>query len=611
MNLSKTYGTQVLFDQINFQVGPEERLGILGRNGYGKTTLFRLILGQEHPDDGEILIPKHYRISHLDQHIEFSKPTVLEEACLGLPAEQKDHQFQVEKVLMGLGLDEEMFSQSPLKLSGGYQIRLNLAKVLVSDPDLLLLDEPTNYLDILSLRWLERFLINWPKAVMLITHDRQFMDRVTTHTLGIKRQKVKKIAGKTSKYIEQIEMEDEVYEKTRQNEEAKRKTDEAFINRFRAKATKAKAVQARIKALDKRAVLQQLEKERELIFQFPSISFPGKVMMEAEEVAFSYGPDLPQLFNNLKFTVGKKDRIGVIGQNGKGKSTLFKLLAGFLKPIEGQISCSPNTSLGYFGQMNIERLNNDNTVVGEIMSAPGECTRERAKGISGLMMFPGELGEKKVEVLSGGERSRVLLGKLLAQNSNLLMLDEPSNHLDMESTESLIRAIKRYEGAVLIVTHSEMILEEVADRLIVFRPDKVEVFNGSYADFLEKGGWDDQDTSLSNSKEERKPAEGNKKLQRKQRSEIIMERSKSLGPLKKQMDTIEAEIVELEEQIEKDNQTLIEAAEGMTGEKIAQLSKDIKMNQQRVDSLFDQLAELTEQHDVLAEEFNERLKELS
>src|SRR3989304_1688767 len=245
--LEKAYGSQVIFDNVSFVMNPGGRLGVAARNGHGKTTLFRMILGEEQPDAGVISIPSYYTIGHLSQHIHFIEDTVLKEGCLSLPVSEDgvDESYKVETILMGLGFSVDDFNRNPNEFSGGYQVRLNLAKVLVSEPNLLLLDEPTNYLDIVSVRWLIRFLRDWPNELMIITHDRNFMDNVTTHTMAIHRSKIKKVAGNTYKLYEQIAMEEEVYEKTRVNDDKKRKEIEEFVNRFRAKATKAKAVQSR------------------------------------------------------------------------------------------------------------------------------------------------------------------------------------------------------------------------------------------------------------------------------------------------------------------------------------------------------------------------------
>jgi ATP-binding cassette subfamily F protein 3 len=515
-NLDKCYGRQVIFEKSGFILNPGERVGLVGRNGHGKTTLFKMILGQDHPDSGCISIPSGYTIGHLSQHISFSGNTVLKEACLSLRDTEDgiDQTYKAEIILMGLGFTVEDFSRNPLDLSGGFQVRLNLAKVLVSDPNLLLLDEPTNYLDILSLRWLTQFLRNWKKELIIITHDRDFMDGVTTHTVAIHRCKMRKEAGPTDKVYQQLLLEEEIHEKTRVNDDKKRKETEEFINRFRAKATKARAVQSRIKALQKKERLDKLSEIKNLDFAFKSASFTGKLLMEVNDLSFSFDNNSPPLIDGLTISVGKKDRIAIIGKNGKGKTTLLNLLAKELKITTGTVSHHNQLQMAYFGQTNINRLNLHKTIEEEIMDVHPEGSRGVTRKICGTMMFPGDNALKKISVLSGGERSRVLLGKLLVSPSNMLMLDEPTNHLDMESNDSLVEAIDDFNGSVILVTHSEMMLHALATRLIVFDDGKVILFEGTYQDFIDRVGWKSETDSGAPRIKKSRPV--NKSVNRKQ-----------------------------------------------------------------------------------------------
>src|SRR5512147_904616 len=552
-NIEKSYGKQVLFDGVSFTVNPRERVGLVGRNGYGKSTLFRMILGEEHQDAGAITVPSGYTIGHLSQHIHFTEDTVIGEACLALPKNEDhiDETYKAEAILHGLGFTNADFDRHPSSLSGGYQVRLNLAKVLVSECNLLLLDEPTNYLDIVSVRWLTQFLRAWRNELIIITHDRDFMDSVTTHTMIIHRRKMRKVAGGTQKLYDQILLEEEIYEKTRQNDEKKRKDVEQFINRFRAQATKASAVQSRIKALARHEKLDKLEEIKTLDFKFRSAPFEAKWLLTVEDLSFSFSPDGPGLIDGLSFAVGKKDRIAVIGKNGKGKTTLLNLLARELSPTNGEIKTHPNTKIAYFGQTNINRLRPEKTALQEIMDAHPDNAQGESRAICGLMMFEGDNALKKVSVLSGGERSRVLLGKLLVSPANLLMLDEPTNHLDMESIDSLIEAMDAFDGAVIIVTHSERILEALATKLIVYDNDTVSVFEGTYLDFLERVGWSDEGGVRVKKGKKPEPDRGldrnaNRKDTKKQRAAIISDKSRALSSLKKKIAALEEEITKLE-----------------------------------------------------------------
>jgi ATP-binding cassette subfamily F protein 3 len=613
-NLEKSYGKQLLFDGVSFTVNPRERVGLVGRNGYGKSTLFRIILGEEHQDAGTITVPSGYTIGHLSQHIHFTEDTVLKEACLALPKNEDhiDESYKAEAILHGLGFTNDDFDRPPSSLSGGYQVRLNLAKVLVSEPNLLLLDEPTNYLDIVSVRWITQFLRAWRNELIIITHDRDFMDSVTTHTMIIHRCKVRKIAGGTQKLYDQILLEEEIYEKTRQNDEKKRKEVEQFINRFRAQATKASAVQSRIKALARHEKLGKLDEIKTLDFKFRSAPFEAKWLMTVDDLSFGFDQDGPMLIDGLSFAVGKKDRIAVIGKNGKGKTTLLNLLAREMSPLSGEIRLHPNTKIAYFGQTNINRLRPDKTALQEIMDAHPDYSQGESRAICGLMMFDGDNALKKVSVLSGGEKSRVLLGKLLVSPANLLLLDEPTNHLDMESIDSLIEAIEVFDGAVIIVTHSELILEAVATKLIIYDNDAVSVFEGTYFDFLERVGWSDEGgVRVRKGKKQDADKNVNRKDSKKIRAAILSDKSRSLSALKKKIASLEEEITKLEFDVEQDTQRLLEVSVKGEALSIKRLSQALRDNKARIDARFAELQTITTEHDEKAKEFDQQLNELA
>lgn len=495
--LSLAYHGEPLFEDASFTLQPKERCSLVGRNGAGKSSLFRMLMGKETPDKGTISKRKNYIIGALDQHIVFTQPTLIEEAALGLRPEEKDCIYKAETILFGLGFKEEDLSRSPQGFSGGYQLRLHLAKVLVGEPDCLLLDEPTNYLDIVSIRWLTKFLKNWPGEFILISHDREFLDSVSTHTMGIHRQKISKCKGSTINFFEQIMQREEIHEKTRQNLEKKREHLQGFIDRFGAKASKAIQAQSKQKMLERIPVLESLKNLYHLDFQFNEAFFPGKKMLEAQHLSFSYQPTHP-LIDDFSLSVEKGERIAIIGKNGRGKSTILRLLAGDLAPIEGSLKQSDNLAIGYFGQTNIDRLHPKHTVEEEISTANPKLNFTQVKGICGLMMFSGDKSAKLNGVLSGGEKSRVLLGKIIAAPCNLLLLDEPTHHLDMESIEALIDAIEDFEGAVVMVTHSELILKRMQlNKIIICHEGEQELYLGTYEEFLADHDWDDDGTYQS------------------------------------------------------------------------------------------------------------------
>ena len=608
-NYTKSFGKYILFDSINFKLNSRERIGLVGRNGHGKTTLFRLISGMEQPDSGSILTPKGYRIAYVQQHIDFSKQTVLKEAMTGLVESETDHAWKAEKILAGLGFSMDDMQQPPETFSGGFQVRLNLAKAMVSEPDLLLLDEPTNYLDITSIRWIERFLVNWPHELMLITHDRSFMDKVVTHTLGIHRRKVRKIAGDTGKYYAQIAMDEEVYEKTRQNDEKRRKEIEVFISRFRAKARLANMVQSRIKTLAKMTQQEKLDKVKTLEFSFQTRPFPAKNVLAVRDLGFGFDPQAP-LIQNLDFSIQAGERICVIGKNGKGKTTLLKLLAGSLKPQTGDVAYHPAVTAGVFEQTNIQTLVDDRTVEEEILYSHADVDRQLARNICGAMMFSGETALKKIAVLSGGEKSRVMLGKILVTPVNLLLLDEPTNHLDMESCDALLEAIDSFDGTVIMVTHNELFLHALAERLIVFGANGVSVFDGGYQRFLDKNGWEDDVPESPSPSGETAADRLSPKQLRKLRSEIITRRSKALKPLETRLSAIEKDIEDHEVRIMNASEAMGSATQENDGHRIVELSQQIHHSQERIDSLFEELETMTAAYESEKKQFDRQLVDL-
>lgn len=554
--LSKQYSDQILFEETSFVVGLGEKIGLVGRNGTGKSTLFKLIRGLEVADSGEITHPKDYRIGALEQHIEFTKPTVLEEACLALREEEAADSYKAEKILMGLGFTKSDFSRPPSSFSGGYQVRINLAKAILQRPSLLLLDEPTNYLDIVSMSWLKKFLRQYEGEFMLITHDRQFMDEVVTHVMGIHRGRVKKYPGDTAHFYQRLMEEEELYEKTRVNLEQKKKELTNFITRFGAKASKAAQAQSKAKQLAKLGNMSELKDENNLSFAFNYKDCPAKTLMTVQNLSFSYDQKAESdLFTDLNLTVAAKDRIGIVGKNGKGKSTFLNVIAGELKPRTGQITGHHDLRMGFFGQTNIQRLNLEKDIIQEISDVNEALPIHRIRSICGTMMFPGDLAKKKIKVLSGGERARVMLGKILAVPTNMLLLDEPTNHLDMQSIQALVDEIDDYPGALLVVTHSEMLLHAFAKKLLVFGENGAEIFDGTYQDFLDKIGWDDD--GKIKKKQQRQPLSFDHTG--KSQHEIQRERAQKVTPIKEQIESLEKKIIEHEEMAKKIEEKLIDA----------------------------------------------------
>lgn len=488
-NVSVAFGAKTLFDEASFSLGYGEKIGLIGRNGTGKSTFLKLLLGKIEADSGTIEIPSYYTIGHLEQHIHFTNGTVMEEVASVLDVERAHEEWKGEKILQGLGFSDEQLLADPNTLSGGWQIKVNLAKLLLMEPSMLLLDEPTNYLDIYSIRWLAKFLKEWEGELMLITHDKSFMDSIINHTLIIHRGKFRKMAGTTDRVKAQIAEEEKIYEATRLREEAKKQDIEDWVRRFGAKASMASQAKARMKQVERMDVKVKLADIANLDFDFNYSSYgSSNEMIEVKNLTFGYNPETI-LMKNLSFKVGPHDKICIIGRNGNGKSTLLKLLTGEVAPISGEIKVAGKVEYGYFGQMNLDRLNLDHTIVEELETVEQGIDIQKVRRCAAQMLFSGDDAFKKIKVLSGGERSRVMLGKILLTPSNLLLLDEPTNHFDMESSESLMNAIKNFEGAVLMVTHNEYFLHEIANKLVVFDGGKTFVFTGTYSDFLKQVGW--------------------------------------------------------------------------------------------------------------------------
>ncbi len=605
INISKSFSSQELFSNLNFKLNSGNKIGLVGRNGSGKSTLFKLILGEDTPDSGEIIIPKGYKIGALKQHLEFSEPTLRDEAVLALAEDDKFSVYKVEKILFGLGFSHEDLEKNPLSFSGGYQIRINLAKLLVTEPNLLLLDEPTNYLDIVSLRWLRAFLKAFEGEIILVTHDRDFMDSITTHTMGIIRKSLSLIPGDTHKFYAQLKANEELYEKQKISQDKKVKELEDFIARNKARASTAALAQSKVKQLEKMDLLEDLGFDSTLKFDFNFKDTPAKVLLEVKDLSFGYTPE-NILFKNISFTLEKGECLGIIGKNGKGKSTLLNTIAGELKPLSGDVNFHSTTSYAHFGQTNISHLNPKNTVMDEIYVGNPTLSESNVRSICGGMMFSGDSAKKKISLLSGGEKSRVMLGQILARNVNLLFLDEPTNHLDMDSIEALTVAIQNFKGSVIIVTHSEELLRRVCDRLIIFAKEGAEYFDGGYELFLEKIGWEEEEEAEKIKAVPKTNRQENKKL----RSSLVQERSKATSHLKKEVDRLEKFIVESEEMLELYHKDLVSASNKSDNSKIMEVSQLISKTEIEIEKKFELLEVAQNELDAITQSYEDKLAEL-
>ena len=536
-NVSVYFGAKPLFEDISFVISAKERIALVGKNGAGKSTLLKLLAGIDEPTEGSISRPKDIRIGYLPQVMQmsdertvlaecqqvFSHITELEQEVERLAQEMATRtdyesdeymelierhaqrsdlllmqssgsiQADIERTLLGLGFERTDFERPTSEFSGGWRMRIELAKILLQRPDILLLDEPTNHLDIESIRWLERFIASGSSALVLISHDRAFIDATTNRTLEIELGRLYDYKTNYSHYLtlreERLEQQRRAYE----NQQKELQATEDFIERFRYKATKAVQVQSRLKQLAKVERIQIEDIDRKAMhFSFlPSIT-SGAYPVIIEGLTKSYGSHT--VFSNVNMTIERGEKVAFVGKNGSGKSTLIKCIMGEISDYTGTLRLGHNVEVGYFAQTQSQELNGNYTVYETIdREAQGEI-RTRINDLLGAFMFGGEESEKKVSVLSGGERGRVALIKLLLRPANLLILDEPTNHLDIRSKEVLKEAILRFSGTVIIVSHDRVFLDGLVSRVYEFRSGKVTEHIGGIYDWLEKRDQEDNTT---------------------------------------------------------------------------------------------------------------------
>lgn len=594
--LTKFFGSQLLFDDVTFQIHPGEKLGLVGRNGHGKTTLLRMLQGEVLPDEGDISFPEGHRIGTLDQHLNIDAPTLLDAAASGLSEEEKNDRWKAEKLLSGLGFAVTDFARPPSEFSGGFQMRIALVKLLLSDPDLLLLDEPTNYLDITSLRWLEKFLKNWKGEFVLITHDRKFLDAVCTHTLAIHRTGLKKIRGGCKHMFQQIALEEDVHERTRKNAEKQRNKTEKFIREFRAGARSAGLVQSRIKMLEKQRELHKLDPIPDIHFKFEAKKFEADRMLQANSLSFGYTSD-DILFSGIDLNLSPGDRVGVIGANGRGKSTLLRLLSGTENPISGTVKPHQSLQSGIFVQGHESSLAKERTVVEELHTAAPKLPEQAIFNLSGTLMFSGDAMHKKIEILSGGERARVSLGKLMIQPHDILFLDEPTNHLDLESVDALIDSLDAFPGAIIFVSHNEKLLERLATQLVVFDNGGATVYNETYAEFLKTTGWSVEGEVIQKAKK----TVGSAALIRDQKKQLQRE----LRPLEKDLAKQEAFVLKLEKELEQNKDNLNTAKRKGSHLLIDECQTNNWKLQEKISESFEKMVEIEQDIVTVKERFPE------
>lgn len=523
--LTKTLGGRTLFRDAEMTINWGERIALVGPNGAGKSTLFRMILGQEEIDGGTIERDDYAITGHLAQEAGDPGDETVLEIAMGITPEMvgylrtmREHEakgtlghpdyahaqdqfnllngYQLEpkakKILAGLGYKESDFNRTAREFSGGWIMRAYLARLLVQEPDLLMLDEPTNHLDLLSLLWFQRYLLNYPGAILMISHDRDFMDAIVESVVEIDpdAQELISYTGNYSSYLEQREQRYEQKLQAYRNQQKEIESVQEFIDRFRQVSSKAAQVQSRVKFLEK---MERIEKPRAprkpFKFAFPQPPRSNQKVIELEKVGQAYGDK--QIYTNLDLTIERGDKIVLVGPNGAGKSTLLKILAGVLPINAGERKVGYATKLGYYSQHRSETLNEDNTVLEEVLASCSTLREEDARAILGSFLFRRSDVEKRCGVLSGGEKSRLNLVKFLVDPPNLLLMDEPTTHLDILSIDSLVNALKNYEGTLVFISHDVHFIRHLAETTLHINNGTVTRYTGGYDYFLEKSGLND------------------------------------------------------------------------------------------------------------------------
>ncbi|MBK0404725.1 ABC-F family ATP-binding cassette domain-containing protein [Adhaeribacter sp. BT258] len=519
-NLSFHFGSRTLYEDASLHIKPKDKIGLIGLNGTGKSTLLRVLVGEYKPDAGSIQMSKDTTIGFLNQdllsydthesilsvamqafeqalqiqkeidEVLHQMDTNYEDALVEKLAKLQDQfdaldgynmQSKAEEILEGLGFTTEEL-QRPLKtFSGGWRMRVMLAKILLQKPSLLLLDEPTNHLDLPSIKWLENYLEGYEGAVIIVSHDREFLDKTTNMTVEVAQQKLNIYAGNYSFYLEEKELRNEIQKGAFENQQAAIRQTERFIERFKAKATKAKQAQSRMKALERMDRIEDVASDAPKVnFKFQFSVEPGRHILRLEHMSKKYGDKI--IFRDTNVHIERGDKIALIGANGKGKSTLMRIVAG-TEPVEGKHQLGHNVIMAFYAQHQLESLTVENEILQELTEAGSKRNEMELRTILGSFLFTGDQVFKKIKVLSGGEKSRVALAKTLISEANFLLLDEPTNHLDMQSVNILIQALDQYEGTFVVISHDRYFVENVANKIWYIEDYQLKEYPGTYHEF--------------------------------------------------------------------------------------------------------------------------------
>ncbi len=582
--LTVSFGGEILFSDISFRINPGDRIGLIGKNGAGKTTLLKLLAGLVTADEGDIAREKGIKTGYLKQDIDFEKSlTVLDEAYKAFEeikalelrmnqineelAQRTDydnpgyndllvelneitHRYEIlggynyqgetERVLQGLGFKREDFNKATDTFSGGWRMRIELAKLLLEKNDVLLLDEPTNHLDIDSIIWLESYLQNFPGALLIVSHDRMFLDHVTNRTIEISFGRIYDYKKPYSQFLILREEIREQQRNAKKNQDREIQQTERLIEKFRAKASKATMAQSLIKKLDRMERIEiDQEEKASMKVNFPVSVNPGKIIAEMDKIRKSYGEK--EVLNGIDLLIERDNKIAFVGQNGQGKTTLARILVGELEH-EGQLKLGHNVQIGYFAQDQVEHLDGNKTVLDTMIDSANEQNRSKVRDILGAFLFSGDDVEKYVKVLSGGERNRLALARMLLQPINVLVMDEPTNHLDIQSKKVLKKALIDFEGTLIVVSHDRDFLQGLTDRVYEFRDKRIKEFLGDINEYLNTRNADNFRT-IEKSEARVKESSG------KQGRNIDYQEQKKVKSLKNRINKLENKIADLEQEI--------------------------------------------------------------
>jgi ATP-binding cassette subfamily F protein 3 len=639
-HVQKQFGGRVLFRDCSLQIGVRDRIGLIGPNGSGKTTLFRMILGEESIDGGEVLIAKGVKMGYLPQEVISlkgdtvlgeilksmstitslqDKMKILEEELSSIndPKAQeklakeygKLHErytllggygleAEAKQILNGLGFREMDFNRLTDELSGGWLMRIALAKILLQSPDLLLLDEPTNHLDLASLIWLENFLTSYPGAIVIVSHDRVFLNHLIDRLAEIEGEKIDLYYGDYDRYLEEKEGRREILEATYKTQQKKIEQTERFIERFRAKNTKSSQVQSRIKMLDKIERIELPKERRDIRFEFPAPKRSGHRVIEVKNLHKNYGKT--SVYQGIDLTLFRGDKVALVGPNGAGKSTLLKILAGVLDYDRGEVVPGKDVTRAYFAQHQFDLLRPENTVYEELLSIATDESQTQLRTLLGTFLFSGDDIEKKVSVLSGGEKSRLVLAKMLLKPANLLLLDEPTSHLDIASRNVLEMALKQFQGTVCLITHDRHLINQIATKVIEIDQGIPNVYIGNYDDYLYKK----QRIHIEVGAVHEPPVPPQKKSSARVKEER-RKRAQEMDQFRKQLSGLEKRFHEAEKSLQEATQKLDHLNQKLSDPNLYLNQKETYETVEAHKQIREQVKELTHLWEVLALELEE------